>query len=106
MSTATLRASPNWDRLDPRAVRRAIRAGDYTGYTAGLAPDRVQANVCILPKGWAEDFLLYCQRNPKPCPLLARSDIGNPHLPTLADDLDIRTDIPRYNVFRDGQFVE
>ena len=66
----------------------------------------MQANVCILPRAWAEDFLLYCQRNPKPCPLLARSDAGNPHLPMLAADLDIRTDIPRYHVFRDGEFAE
>ena len=96
----------SFDRHDPRAARRAIRAGDYTGYTAGIAPGHVQANVCILPRRWAEDFLLYCQRNPRPCPLLARSDAGDPHLPTLAADLDIRTDIPRYHVFRDGEFVE
>jgi uncharacterized protein YcsI (UPF0317 family) len=95
-----------WDRSDPRAARRAIRSGSYAGYTAGIAPGRVQANVCILPRSFADDFLLYCQRNPKPCPLLARSEAGNPRLPTLADDLDIRTDIPRYHVFRDGKLVE
>ncbi len=95
-----------WDRGDPRAARRAIRSGAYAGYTAGIAPGCVQANVCILPRSFAEDFLLYCQRNPKPCPLLARSDAGNPQLPALAGDLDIRTDIPRYHVFRDGEFVE
>jgi uncharacterized protein YcsI (UPF0317 family) len=100
------RRSGAWDRSDPRAARRAIRSGVYTGYTAGVAAGRVQANVCILPRNFAEDFLLYCQRNPKPCPLLARSDAGNPHLPALAGDLDIRTDIPRYHVFRDGEFVE
>ena len=66
----------------------------------------MQANVCILPRAWAEDFLLYCQRNPRPCPLIARSDVGDPRLPTLSDDLDIRTDIPRYHIFRDGEFVE
>jgi uncharacterized protein YcsI (UPF0317 family) len=95
-----------WDRANPRAARLAIRTGAYTGYTAGTVPGFVQANVCILPRAWAEDFLLYCQRNPKPCPLLARSDIGDPRLPTLADDLDIRTDIPRYHIFRDGAFVK
>jgi uncharacterized protein YcsI (UPF0317 family) len=95
-----------WDRSDPEAARRAIRSQGYAGYTAAIAPGFVQANVCILPRAWAEDFLLYCQRNPKPCPLLARSDPGNPHLPMLAQDLDIRTDIPRYHVFRDGDFVE
>jgi uncharacterized protein YcsI (UPF0317 family) len=95
-----------WDRQDPREVRRAARELGFTGYTAGLAPGFVQANICILPRDWAEDFLLYCQRNPKPCPLLSRSDPGDPRLPTLAEDLDIRCDVPRYHVFRDGEFVE
>jgi uncharacterized protein YcsI (UPF0317 family) len=106
MSTVSLHHTSTWERLDPRAARLAIRAGAYTGYTAGIAPGHVQANICILPRPWAEDFLLYCQRNPKPCPLLARSDVGDPHLPTLATDLDIRTDIPRYHVFRGGELVE
>src|SRR6476469_3215231 len=96
----------SWDRKNPRDVRRAARSMGYTGYTAGLAPDHVQANICILPKAWAEDFLLFCQRNPKPCPLIARSDVGDPRLPRLSDDLDIRTDVPRYHIFRDGTFVE
>jgi len=106
MSVQPLLQRVTWDRDDPLAARRAIRAGGYAGYTAGIAPGRVQANVCILPRAFAEDFLLYCQRNPQPCPLLARSDVGDPRLPTLAADLDIRTDIPRYHVFRDGQLVE
>jgi uncharacterized protein YcsI (UPF0317 family) len=96
----------SWDASDPRAARQPIRRGAYTGYTAGIAPGFVQANICILPIKWAEDFLLYCQRNPRPCPLLARSDLGDPRLPSLSDDLDIRTDIPRYHIFRDGAFVE
>src|SRR5499427_2368984 len=95
-----------WDRSDPRAARCAIRSSAYAGYTAGVAAGYVQANVCILPRAFAEDFLLYCQRNPQPCPLLARSDVGDPRLPALAADLDIRTDIPRYHVFRDGEMVE
>jgi uncharacterized protein YcsI (UPF0317 family) len=96
----------SWDASDPRTARQPIRSGAYTGYTAGIAPGFVQANICILPTKWAEDFLLYCQRNPRPCPLLARSDLGDPRLPTLSDDLDIRTDVPRYHIFRDGAFVE
>ncbi len=95
----------SWDRSVPREVRRASRELGYTGYTAGLAPGFVQANICILPKSWAGDFLLFCQRNPKPCPLIARSDVGDPCLPSLGA-LDIRTDVPRYHVFRNGQFVE
>src|SRR5262249_23552972 len=91
---------------DPRAARQQVRNGAYTGYTAGIAPGFVQANICILPVKWAGDFLLYCQRNPRPCPLIACSDVGDPRLPTLSDDLDIRTDVPRYHIFRDGTFVE
>jgi len=106
MPAAPLRNAITWDRADPRAARRAIRSGSYTGYTAAVAPGYVQANICILPRDWADDFLLFCQRNPKPCPLIARSDIGDPRLPTLAEDLDIRTDVPRYHIFRDGEFVE
>lgn len=106
MSGLPLHSSVSWDRLDPKAARRAIRLQGYTGYTAAIAPGYVQANICILPRAWAEDFLLYCQRNPKPCPLIARSDAGNPRLPMLAQDLDIRTDLPRYHIFRNGEFVE
>ena len=108
MSVTTMKSasSQSWDKNDPREVRRACRQLGYTGYTAGLAPGHVQANICILPKAWAEDFLLFCQRNPKPCPLISRSDVGDPRLPALADDLDIRTDVPRYHIFRDGIFVE
>lgn len=94
-----------FDRTDPAAIRSAIRGNRYPGYTAGLAPGRVQANICILPRAFAEDFLLYCQRNPQPCPLLARSDVGDPYLPALGEDIDIRTDVPRYHVFRDGEFA-
>ncbi|HKS84743.1 MAG TPA: putative hydro-lyase [Pseudolabrys sp.] len=106
MSVTPLRNVVTWDRTDPRAARRAIRTGNYTGYTAAVAPGYVQANICILPRDWANDFLLFCQRNPKPCPLIARSNVGDPRLPSLADDLDIRTDVPRYHVFREGEFAE
>lgn len=91
---------------DPRAARRAIRSGAYTSHTAGLAPGYVQGNLCILPREYAEDFRVFCERNPKPCPLLAVSVPGDPRLPSLGADLDIRTDVPSYRVFRDGEFVE
>ncbi len=91
---------------DPRQVRLAIRAGQYRGNTAGLAPGHVQGNVCILPKEYADEFQLFCERNPKPCPLLAQSEPGNPMLPTLGHDVDIRTDVSGYRVFRDGKLTE
>lgn len=96
----------SWDANDPLAARRAIRAGVHTAHTAGIAPGYVQGNVCILPKDWADEFLLFCQRNPKPCPILALSDPGDPRLPSLGEDIDIRTDVPGYRVFRNGDFVE
>src|SRR5687767_2988855 len=91
---------------DPREVRRAIRARRHTGHTAGLAPGYVQGNVCILPREYADEFRAFCERNPKPCPLLAMSQPGDPRLPVLGEDLDIRTDVPRYRVFVDGALAE
>ena len=87
-------------------ARAEIRAGRYTSHTSGIARDHVQGNVVILPKSLAGDFLRYCQRNPKPCPLLAVSEQGDPMLPKLGADIDIRTDLPRYRVWRRGELVE
>jgi len=89
-----------------QTLREAIRQGSFDGHTAGYARGRVQGNVVILPKHSAFDFLTYCQRNPKPCPLLAVSSPGDPSLPELGKDLDIRKDVPRYRVFREGTLVD
>ena len=91
---------------DLTQVRQAIRQGRWTAHTSGVAQDRVQGNVVILPEAQANDFLRYCQRNPKPCPLLAVSEPGEPMLPTLGQDIDIRSDVPLYRVWRDGEMVE
>src|SRR4051794_30413927 len=85
--------------------RLRIREGAFTGPTAGLAPGHVQANLAILPKALAHDFLRFAQANPKPCPVLAVSEPGDPRLPTLGANLDIRTDVPRYRVWRNGELV-
>jgi uncharacterized protein YcsI (UPF0317 family) len=87
---------------EPRAARAAIRRGQFTGHTAGLAPGYVQANLCILPKHLATDFAAFCQRNPKPCPLIGMGAVGDPMLPDLGD-IDIRTDLPMYRVWRHGE---
>ena len=79
-----------------QAARRRIRQGQETGQTSGMAPGFVQGNVVILPGDWAQGFFAFLPANPKPCPLLAVSDTGNPMLPTLGADIDIRTDLPRY----------
>ncbi len=91
---------------DPQQARQAIRAGAHTGHTSGLAPGRVQGNLMILPRALAPDFLLFCQRNPAPCPVLAVSEPGDPTLPSLGRDIDIRTDVPRYRLWRDGELVD
>ena len=87
-------------------ARAAIRSGEWTGHTSGLAEGHVQGNVVILPELLANDFLRYCQRNPKPCPLLAVSEPGEALLPSLGADIDIRTDVPRYRVWRDGVLAD
>ena len=89
----------------PGEARRIIRAGEYAGHTAGVAPDFVQGNLCILPKELALEFAAFCQRNPKPCPLIGMGAPGDPTLPDLGD-IDIRTDVPRYRVFKDGKLVD
>ncbi len=86
-------------------VRLASREGVLTGSTAGCAPGFVQVNLAILPERLAGDFLRFCHRNPKPCPLVAVSEVGDPTLAAIAADLDIRTDVPGYRVFHDGEMV-
>ena len=89
-----------------RAERLRIRSGAFTGPTSGLASGNVQANLVILPRALANDFLRFAQANPKPCPVLGVSEPGEPTFPTLGRDLDIRTDLPRYRVWRHGEMVE
>lgn len=87
-------------------VRAACRAGVYTGPTPGLALGYVQANLVILPRDWAFDFLLFCQRNPKPCPVLDVTEPGSPEAKLVAPGSDLRTDLPAYRVWRNGELVE
>ena len=89
-------------RLDTNAVRGIIRTGDYSGHTAGLAAGHLQANVVILPEEHAVDFMRFCQRNAKACPLVGVSDRASPMMHTLGADIDIRTDVPSYRVYRNG----
>ncbi len=86
-------------------ARQAIRNGEWLSHTSGLAPGYAQGNIVILPQDLAADFLRFCQRNPKPCPLLAVSEPGDPLLPTLGHDVDIRSDVPRYRVWENGKLV-
>src|SRR5579871_5122705 len=112
MSGALIRMEVAMDALPERGIslghaeRLRIRSGAFTGPTSGLAPGNVQANLAILPAALANDFLRFAQANPKPCPVLAVSEPGDPSLPTLGRDIDIRTDVPRYRVWRNGELVE
>jgi uncharacterized protein YcsI (UPF0317 family) len=89
-----------------RVERLRMRQGLFTGPTSGLAPGNVQANLVILPKDLAHDFLRFAQANPRPCPVLGVTEAGDPRLPALGEDLDLRTDLPRYRVWRDGELIE
>ena len=87
-------------------ARLRVRRGEHRAPTAGLAPGYVQGNLAILPADLAADFLRFCQLNPKPCPLIGTSAPGDPRVPALGADLDIRTDLPRYRLWRDGAMAE
>lgn len=90
----------------PRDFRHQVRTGDFYGPTAGHCGDYAQANLAILPQAYAEDFLRFCVRNSKACPLLAVGEPGQFDVPALGRELDIRTDVPGYNVYRDGVLCE
>lgn len=83
-------------------LRAAIRAGRWTGATAGLARGYVQANVVIVPADDAADFAEFCRLNRRACPLLEQTPPGDPKPKQCAASADLRTDVPRYRVFRDG----
>ena len=89
-----------------RELRQAARSGNFSGHTSGEAPGSVQANLVILTRDWAWDFLVFAQRNPKPCPILEVGEVGDPLTRIIADGADIRTDIPRYRVYIDGDLAE
>jgi uncharacterized protein YcsI (UPF0317 family) len=95
---ATATASPGV------AARHACRAG-MASSTAGVANGYVQGNLAILPEKLASSFHRFCQLNPKPCPIIGMSEVGNPKIPSLGLDLDIRTDLPRYRVWKDGELI-
>ena len=98
MSTQTLPKTP-------REVREQIRTGRWRGVTSGVAPGYVQANVAILPNDLAFDFLLFCQRNPKPCPLLEVIEPGLTELVLTTPGGDIRTDVPGYRIYENGEYI-
>ena len=96
MQVTTLPSSPG-------ELRKLIRAGELVRPTSGMAPGYVQANLAILPRDMAFDFLLFCQRNPKPCPLLEVVESGSPEPRQFAPGADLRVDVAKYRVYRYGE---
>jgi uncharacterized protein YcsI (UPF0317 family) len=90
---------------DGVSVRRLARSGELTGPTPGLAPGFVQTNLVVVPRDLAFDFILFCRRNPQPCPLLDVTDPGCPEPKAVAPGADVRTDVPRYRVYRYGEAI-
>lgn len=93
--------------MQPYEIRQQIRDGVITGNTSGLAQGFVQGNLAIMPAEWANDFLLFCQQNPKPCPIIGISSTpGDYMLPHLGKDIDIRRDVPKYRIYEHGQLTD
>lgn len=88
---------------EPKVVRQMIREGKITSPTSGMCAGYAQGNLVVLPKEFAYDFLLFTQRNPKPCPVLEVSDVGSREFPLTAKGSDIARDIPKYRVYRNGE---
>ncbi len=88
-------------------LRQAIREGQHKGNTSGLVHGFVQGNIVILPQSYASEFLQFCQLNPKSCPLIGMSSApGDPLLPKLGENIDIRRDVPLFRVFKHGQLEQ
>src|SRR5262249_20624477 len=87
-------------------VRQRARRGELTGPTPGMALGYVQANLVVVPRELAFDFLLFCHRNPKPCPLLDVTEPGNPEPRLVAPGADLRTDLPRYRIYQGGELID
>jgi len=90
-------------QLDSREIRKYIRKDIYTNHTSGLAVNKLQANVVILPKTHANEFHDFCLKNSKSCPLVGKTDVGDPIFKNLGDDIDIRYDVPSYNIYKNGE---
>ena len=103
-----IKTQPNTTQYKTGAqARDAIRSGIWDSPTAGLAPGYIQSNLVILPQDYAFDFLRFCIRNPKPCPLLDVGDLGSPHPSSLwSEAADLRTDLPRYRIYERGKLVD
>lgn len=90
----------------PRQFRQQVRKGAFTGPTNSCCPGFLQCNLVVLPQKEAFDFLVFCQRNRKACPLIEACEVGSPCPVGVAPGADLRTDIPMYSIYKDGEWVE
>lgn len=106
MAAPVIDNHPIYLETDLHRVRSYIRKGEWTRSTRGIAVGYTQAGLAIMPKSDALDFLVFCQRNPKPCPVLDVCEAGDPVPPIVAPSADLRNDLPKYRVFRHGKLVD
>ena len=92
--------------LNNDELRKIIRSEKFRGQTSGLSKNYLQTNLIILDKKYALDFMVFCQRNPKACPLVGVTDIGDPFFRTLGNDIDVRYDVPSYNIYSNGKLLK
>jgi len=92
--------------MKPREFRKLIRQEKWADITMEACQGYAQANLAIIPKEYAYDFLLFCTRNPRPCPILTVTEPGDPYPIELSMEADVRTDLPRYRVFKDGEIID
>jgi len=97
--------SPDWKRLSPRELREEMRAGTFSGLTSGLAPGYLQGNLIVVPQAVADEFEEFCGANPQSLPILERGSPGDPML-GCGGEFDVRTDLPKYRIWRDGHPAE
>lgn len=90
----------------PRLARRAIREGKWSGVTTGISNGYAQGNLAVIPQAYAADFMRFCMFNRAPCPILDVTAPGTPFTENLGEDIDLRTDLPRYRVFKDGNPID
>ena len=92
--------------LNNDQLRKIIRSESFKGQTSGLSKNFLQTNLIILDKKYALDFMIFCQRNPKSCPLVGVTNVGDPFFRTLGNDIDVRHDVPSYNIYKNGKLFK
>ena len=97
---------PDLANMSPKQVRELIRKGELVQPTSGMCRGHIQANLAVVPKDLAFDFLLFAQRNPKPCPILDVTDVGDPEPKLMAKGANLIYDIPKYRVYKYGGLVD